>query len=114
MVSFDQISNTRVPFANEECCSIYNHNWHLLVDLMGGSQALPASITDMNDLSDIPILLFIIAVDETLTKLAFYRPKDLLCTMCGLCHLASRVELFAINMIYIHSLHMLSISSINK
>ena len=38
---------------NEECCSIYNHHWHLLVDLMDGPQALPAFITDMNDVSDI-------------------------------------------------------------
>jgi hypothetical protein len=38
---------------NEECCSIYDHYWHLLVDLMDGPQALPASITDMNDFSDI-------------------------------------------------------------
>jgi hypothetical protein len=38
---------------NEECCSIYDHYWHLLVDLMDDLQVLPAFITDMNDFSDI-------------------------------------------------------------
>ena len=28
---------------------MYTHNWHLLVDLMGESRALPAPITDIID-----------------------------------------------------------------